>query len=308
MELRDIARPGLMISNTEPEAREVEGRTLEVLEQAMELDFFEAYHTVEVPYAAERVRIARHARAHNLRITYCVTRILNDNKLDLSALDERLRKTSVEKLVPHFDDAVEMGCDAVQVISGAAEPEAERRSEQLRQFEKSWLELCSAGQEKGVKVIVEPLDVGAHKKKAVGYSREAMEMARNLSAKVDNAFLCLDSSHMILNGEDVVSSVCEAMEYIDEFHLCNPVLKRENPLYGDRHIKLGAPGELDIEAAGHLMAEFWRAGFLSRLRRPKLFLEVRNENEAVGDLIRYSRQTLVDAWAIARCELGECGK
>jgi len=38
MELTDVVRPGLMISNTEPESRKVQGRTLEVIEQAMELD------------------------------------------------------------------------------------------------------------------------------------------------------------------------------------------------------------------------------------------------------------------------------
>jgi hypothetical protein len=116
MNLKDVARPGLMISNIEPESRKVQGRTLEVLEEAMELDFFEAYQTVEVPYAAERLQIAKHAKAKNLGMTYCLARVLNENKLDLSSLDEQLRKESVERLVPHFDDAVQQGCDVVQVI------------------------------------------------------------------------------------------------------------------------------------------------------------------------------------------------
>jgi len=226
MELTDVVRPGLMISNTQPESRKVEGRTLEVLEQAMKLDFFEAYQTVEVPYAAERLHTARHARAKNLRMTYCLIRIPNDNKLDLSTLDEHLRKTHVEKLIPYFDDVVQHGCDAVEVISVPAETDPDQRSEQLCRFEKSWLKLCEAARKKDLKVIVEPLDTQLHKKKAVGYSEEALEIARNLSARVDNAFLCLDTSHMILNGEDVVSLVSAAMEYIDEFHFCNPAVNR----------------------------------------------------------------------------------
>jgi hypothetical protein len=74
MELTDVVRPGLMISNTEPESRKVQGRTLEVLEQAMELDFYGAYQTVEVPYSDERQRIAQAAKARNLSMTYCLTR------------------------------------------------------------------------------------------------------------------------------------------------------------------------------------------------------------------------------------------
>ena len=305
MNLKDVARPGLMISNVEPESRKEQGRTLEVLEEAMELDFFEAYQTVEVQYATERLQIARHAKANNLGMTYCLARVLNEDKLDLSSLDEQLRKTSVEKLVPHFDDAVQQGCDVVQVISGPAEAEPEQRLQQLRQFEKSWLELCEAARNKGLKVIVEPLDTYAHKKKAVGSTTEAVEMARNLAGKVDNAFLCLDSSHMILNGEDVVSSVRTAMDYIDEFHICNPVLRSDSPLFGDKHIKLGAPGVLDVQAVGSLIAECRRMGLFSVSRQPKLFLEVRNANDRVSDLIRYCMQTLLEAWDIARGELEE---
>jgi sugar phosphate isomerase/epimerase len=314
MNLKDVARPGLMISNVEPElmisnvepeSRKEQGRTLEVLEEAMELDFFEAYQTVEVPYAAERLQIARHARAKNLAMTYCLARVLNDNKLDLSSLDEGLRKTSVERLAGHFDDAVQQGCSVVQVISGPAEADPNQRVQQLRRFEQSWLELCEAARKYDLKVIVEPLDTQADKKKAVGSTAEAVEMARNLADKVDNAFLCLDTSHMILNGEDVISSVRTAMDYIDEFHICNPVLRSDSPLFGDRHIKLGAPGVLDIQAVGSLIAECRRMDFFSASRRPKLFLEVRNANDRVADLIRYCMQTLLEAWDIARAELKE---
>jgi hypothetical protein len=56
------------------------------------------------------------------------------------------------------------------------------------------------------------------------------------------------------------------------------------------------------------MAECHRVGFFSTSRRPKLFLEVRNKDDSVPDLIRYCRQALLDAWAIARCELEECTK
>lgn len=294
-----------MISNVEPESRKEHGRTVEVLEEAMGLDFFEAYQTVEVPYPDERLRIAAHARANSLRMTYCLARVLNENKLDLSSLDEQLRRTSVEKLIPHLDDAAQQGSNVVQVISGPAEAASDKRSKQLRQFEKSWLELCQAASKYNLRVIVEPLDTYADKKKAVGLTPEAVEMAGNLAGKIDNAFLCLDTSHMILNGEDVVSSVKTALGYIDEFHLCNPVLETESPLFGDKHVKLGPPGALDIQAAGTIFAGCRRMGFFSASRRPKLFLEVRNTGESVPDLIRYCRQTLLDAWDIARDQLRE---
>jgi hypothetical protein len=90
------------------------------------------------------------------------------------------------------------------------------------------------------------------------------------------------------------------MDCIDEFHICNPVLNRDSELFGDRHIKFGAPGVLDIQAVGSLIAECRRMGFFSVSRRPKLFLEVRNADDDVSDLIRYCMQTLLEAWEIAR--------
>jgi sugar phosphate isomerase/epimerase len=303
MELTDVARPGLMISNTEPESRKMSGRTFEVLQQAMKLDFFRAYQTVEVPYPEERHRIARAVKANDLVMTYCLARVLNENKLDLSSPDEELRTASVEALLMHFDDAAEQAADSIQIVSGPAPADPEQRSQHLSQFEKSWLELCQAAQNKGIKVILEPLDVSVHKKGTLGFTSEAVEMAESLSLEVCNALLCLDTSHMILNGEDVVASLGEAVGYVDEFHFCNPVLDRDHPLFGDTHIKLGLPGELDVERVGQLMARLFQEGFLSESRRPKLFLEVRNRDETARDLMLYCRQSLLDAWAIARSRL-----
>jgi hypothetical protein len=45
--------------------------------------------------------------------------------------------------------------------------------------------------------------------------------------------------------------------------------------------------------------------FFSASRRSKLFLEVRNANDGVSDLIRYCMQTLLEAWDIASRELEE---
>jgi sugar phosphate isomerase/epimerase len=236
-------------------------------------------------------------------MTYCLARVLNDNNWNLSSLDEQLRTTSVQSLIPHLDDAIEQAADAIQIISGPADEDPEKRSEQLRQLQKSWLELSEQADKRNLKVMAEPLDTHAHKKKALGSTGEAMEIVKNLSANIDNALLCLDTSHMMLNGEDIISSVTDAMDYIDEFHFCNPVLNSKHQLFGDTHIKLGPPGELDIQAVGKLMADCCRIGFFSTQRRPKLFLEVFNRNDKASNLMLYCKKALLDAWAIACSEL-----
>jgi sugar phosphate isomerase/epimerase len=299
MKLTDVIRPGLMISNADPESRKVEGQTLAVLEQAVELDFFEAYQTVEVPYAAERQGIAECLKANNLSLTYCLARVLNENKFYLSSLDDESRSKSVEGVIPHLDDAAEQGADAVAIISGPAEPDEQPRATQLKQFEKSMLQLCEAANKRQLKVVVEPLDTRAHKKKAVGLSGEAAQMCRRVKQQTGNMYLCLDTSHMILNGEDVIAEVDAAMDCIDEFHICNPVLKKDDPKFGDTHIKFGEPGQIDLEEIGRIFARCVEIGFFTTSRRPKMFLEVKNQNEEVIDVIKYCKQTMLDAWEIA---------
>jgi sugar phosphate isomerase/epimerase len=300
MKLTDVIRPGLMISNVDPESRKVEGQTLKVLGQAIELGFFEAYQTVEVPYSAERRRIAKRLKANNLSLTYCLARVLNENKFFLSTLDENARAKSVEGVIPHLDDAAEQGADAVAIISGPAEPDDAQRTAQLKQFEKSMLELCPAADKRQLKVVVEPLDTKAHKKKAVGLSTEATDMCRRVRKQTQNMYLCLDTSHMILNGEDVIAEVAAAMDCMDEFHICNPVLKKGDPKFGDTHIKFGEPGQIDLEQIGKIFAKCIEIEYFTTSRRPKMFLEVKNENDEVINVIKYCKQTMLDAWEIAR--------
>jgi len=299
MKLTDVIRPGLMISNADPESRKVEGQTLKVLDQAIELGFFEAYQTVEVPYSAERQGIAERLRANRLSLTYCLARVLNENKFFLSALDEDSRSRSVEGIIPHLDDATEQGADAVAIISGPAEPDEAQRTAQLKQFEKSMLELCEAANKRQLKVVVEPLDTKAHKKKAVGLSCEAAEMCRRVRKGTQNMYLCLDTSHMILNGEDVIAEVAAAMDCMDEFHICNPVLKKDDPKFGDTHIKFGEPGQIDLEQIGKIFAKCVEIEYFTTARRPKMFLEVKNQSDEVINLIKYCRQTMLNAWEIA---------
>ena len=58
-DLHDVARPGIMVSQTWPRSRETEGATLGAIEAVLREDHFAAPQTVEVPYSSERKKIAR---------------------------------------------------------------------------------------------------------------------------------------------------------------------------------------------------------------------------------------------------------
>ena len=299
MQLNEVAKPGLMISNVDPESRKVPGQTLSVLREAQKLGFFEAYQTVEVPWPEERSAIAEQVRAQGLDMTYCLTRVLNENGWDLSSVDEDWRSKSVQAALTYLDSACEQAANTVHLISGPADADEDTRQQQLTQLQRSLQQICKAAAAKQLKVVIEPLDVGAHKKKALGTTGETVKMIRAIRRHEENIYLCLDTSHLLLNGEQIKGSLNLAKEYVDELHFCNPVLNEKSELFGDRHVRFGPPGEIDLPQIVEVLVYGYEIGLFDQNNRTKMFCEVIDQSQDVPALIKYCRDILVEAWHCA---------
>jgi len=295
--LSDVMTPGLMISQARPDSREHEGETVEVLEAALAGRFFRAFQTVEIPCAEERQRIAAMIRRERVPLTCSLARVLNENGYDLSSSDQALRRRSIDGLTPYLDDAREQGADTIQLTSGPAPAGPTGRAEALDRLRDSLVEICrTASAPPQLKVIIEPLDVERHKKRALGSTREAVALVSDVRKDCANLVLCLDTAHMILNREDVFESLREAADYIDEWHFCNCVIDEDHPLFGDRHVPVGPPGALDLPDIADIMARGHRMGFFAAPRRPKVFCEVFNTGRAFKEMIEYYREVLQGGW------------
>ena len=296
-ELKDVTRPGLMISQTWPTTRETEGKTLEVIEKSLDLGFFEAFQTVEIPYASERRAVAK--LLPDMPLTYCLARVLNEKKLNLADGDEANRKRSCDHLIRCLDDAREAGAGGVALISGPAPATEKERREGLARIQESLAAIAEAARTSPeVKVIIEPLDVRAHKKNTLGYAHEAFAICRNLKKQGIAVGLCLDTAHQYLNGEDPIKTLEEGMEFAWEFHFCNCVTEPSHELFGDRHMPFGPPGILDAPAIGGLMAGAVEAGYFTPQKRPTIFCEVlkRPEDEP-EQVIDHVKSYLLEGWA-----------
>ena len=141
--MRNLMKPGVMLSNIWPSARETEGETLSGLEKALELDFFEAIQVVDIPHPAERKAFAERLRASNLPGNMAMTRVMNLNGLNLSSLDPDLRTRSVEKIRAGFDEVCGAGMSQCTVISGPRPEGEEDRLEAIKLFQDSLHQLCS---------------------------------------------------------------------------------------------------------------------------------------------------------------------
>lgn len=259
-------RFGIMLSQVAPNSRNVEGETLRVLEQILEQQFFNDVQTVEIPFPEERKAFARTLRNTGVKHTYCLARVLNENHLNLSAMDPELYRRSVDQVVACLHHAVEAGAEAVSLISGPRPENPANRREALKRLEQALgeISLAAANEYPHLKIAIEPLDVEAHKKQTLGSTVEAITICESLERDGTNIRLILDSAHLLLNGEDPAEAVQAASRFGNEFHFCNCVLDREHPLFGDYHLPFGSPGILDENDLHRLVLDLTEIGFFSR--------------------------------------------
>jgi sugar phosphate isomerase/epimerase len=294
-----VAQPGVVISNAWPQSRAKEGATLQAIEEVLAgYPFFEAYQTVDIPYPAERRAIRRLLGDKGRPHTYTLTRVLGEQKLSLSSLDPANRQRAIDTVIAQFADAEEAGANTVAVISGGRPTEPARRDEALRALEDSLGQLAAAiTRHPGLELLIEPLDYEAHKRNTLGSTAEAVAICRRLAARQLRLALCLDTAHLLLNGEDPVAAVASARDFITEFHFCNPVLDRSSALYGDQHPPFGAPGLVGIEEIAAWLGALLRDGYLNAGARPRIYCEVMQMGGMTSlEVVAHCQEALLTAW------------
>ena len=310
MEMRDLMKPGVMLSNIWPQARTVEGETLRALEEAVALDFFEAIQIVDIPYADERRRFAEVLRAHDLAGNMAMTRILNLNQLNLSSPDAALRRRSVERIVAELDHVREAGISRCTIVSGPRPDDEGQRKECLTLFQDSADQICRAAAEDPVlELQIEPLDCFAHKKMVLGTAVEGAQIARDLARRHSNFSLCLDTAHMILNQENLLEGIEAGLDQLTEFHFCNPCVDQTNPSFGDNHLLFGPPGVLQESDVVELMVAGHRRGLFTSERRPTAAFEILSSEKMEGvQLLHHCRDLFQRCWQAAASALESLGK
>jgi sugar phosphate isomerase/epimerase len=298
--LSEVARPGILISNTWPTSRERPGDTLAAVETVLGHGFFEAFQTVEVPYPQERRAIGSLLRREGYPLTYCLTRVLNEGGWNLSDLDEENRRGSVERAIRGLDEAREAGASQVSLISGPRPADPARRADAVSRLGKSLLSICRAAQaEPALGLIVEPLDSNVHKKCSLGLTAEAVALCEDAAREGLRLSVCVDTAHALLNGEDLLASLALARPYLAEYHYCNCVLDPAHPFYGDWHLPFGPPGVVDVAAIARLMQESMAIGFFGPETRPPIFCEVlKRAQDEPEQVMQHCHDSLERAWAL----------
>jgi sugar phosphate isomerase/epimerase len=292
-----VAQPGVMISNAWPDSRQTRGATQRAIEQVLATHpFFEAFQTVDIPFADERREVRRLVHDAGRPHTYTLTRVLAESRLNLSSLDTDVRRRSCEMVIQKLDEALEAGANTVGLISGPRPAVA--RSEALRTLEDSMATICRAAQSRdGLEILLEPLDFEAHKRCTLGTVVEAVAICDRLEKSGLRLKLCLDVAHMVLNREDILAAVALARPHLLEFHFCNAVTDPTHPLFGDHHLPFGPPGVVGFDDIAQLMRGLAADHFFSAQNRPHVFCEVwkPKDGESLA-VVAHCEEALREGW------------
>lgn len=223
------------------------------IEQAAADGFYRSVEISRIPESEDRQAIRAVCADHDIRVSTWLTQVIDDEKLDLTTLDDTLRARSVDVLKRAMPEARECGAVTVAFIGGP-DPGPEQRQRGYDCFVESMGALCTEAANLGLRVMFEPLDRFAHKKRLVGPTDEALVAFARIRADHPTFGLAFDTAHAALNEEDVAASLALARDVTVNLHLSNAVLDSNDPLYGDHHMMPGAPGFLTLERAAELIA------------------------------------------------------
>lgn len=229
------------------------------IERAGRSGFYRSIEIGPIADAADRSAIKRVCAEHGLQVAVWLTQVLDEEKLDLAAIDETLRRRSVEGIKRALPAAIACGATTVALVGGP-DPGPELREQGYDSFVESLTEISVEAGNLGATVMFEPLDRFAHKKRLIGPTDEIVQAFASVRARCPSFGQAFDTAHAALNEEDIAASLALAREHVVNLHLSNAVLDRSAPLYGDHHMVPGAPGFLTIDRAAAIIAEVVKLG------------------------------------------------
>lgn len=191
-----------------------------------------------------------------------------------------------------------MSAQSMSFISGPALADINKRPEVLNYLQESlsilWDKLPDHS---NIELVIEPLDVFVHKKNTLGYTNEAADICKALKSVGPSVQLCIDTAHAVLNMEDPVDAAILAHEFVSEFHFCNCISDPGDPIYGDNHIPVGKPGDLDERGIALIFRDLRQRGFLNGKYKPLFLIEAATrEGECSENVFRSQTEMLARSW------------
>ena len=285
-----------------PESRQSEEIALKTIRKLAGDDFFTA---LEIGPVGEGIRNEVKKileTSHVKRLNIGGAGPLTRKGLDLASLDEEKRKTSVEFSKTLIDEAYFFEAQSLMLATGP-DPGEPHRDKGKKQFVQSLKELCAYAEKKAkdklLTITFEYFDRELDKKRLIGPTREAVEIAEVVVQSHSNCGLTVDQSHLPQLGENPRTALETAKKHIRHVHLANCVVTdKTHPFFGDQHPPFGiAGGEVDVPEVAEFLLVLEKVGYLSSGELPIVSCEVTAGKGGDAELaIANAKRTIRQAW------------
>ena len=277
------------------------GPISETLTQLALDDFFGAAEITFIKDPAERERVRGIAKQSGLKLGFGAQPALLLPKLSLNDLDDDGRKQAVSAIKACFDEAQEMGCKRVAVLTGPDPGDADR-ARALDLLADSVGALCAYGGDKGIGLTIETFDRDVDKKSLLGPSGLSAEFSARVREDHPEFGLMYDLSHMPLLNETARDALETLKDHLVHIHVGNCVKVPGREGYGDLHPRFGFPGsENDVPELTEFLSVLFEIGYLeagNEMDKPWVGIEVKPMGDETSELVlAQTRRSWRSAWA-----------
>ena len=192
-----------------------------------------------------------------------------------ATLDAKKRAYSLDFYKRELDRAIAVRAGKAITNSGPDVPED--RVAAMEALVSFYVEICRYVPDDMI-IMVEPTDRETSKRKFIGPSREAADLARRVhAAGCSNFASMVDMGHLPLMGETIEQGMTDTAGCIGHIHLGNCILKdKTHPMFGDKHVAWGIlGGEYDLDDVAELLALGLDMGYFSKGSRGSVSIEMR---------------------------------
>ncbi len=283
-----------------PETISGEGPIAETVEKLALDDFFGGIEITHIKDPQVRAKVRSIATQSGLELGFAGQPVLLLGKLNLNALDPDARQAAVTRIKDCFDEAEELGCQRVAVLTGPDPGDADRERA-LDALAASVKELCAYAKDKGMGLTLETFDQKVDKKCLLGPSPLSAEFAARIRQDYDNFGLLYDLSHMPLLDE-TTDALKVLAPYLVHIHVGNCVKVPGREAYGDLHPRFGFPGsENDVPELKAFLETLFEVGYLQTTppeAKPWVGIEVKPwENEESDLVLAQTKRVWRQAWS-----------
>lgn len=253
MKVKQTLYPSLLIGEMFFPITNDERNLSEVIKRAGEIGFYEVVEMGMIFDKKAAMDIRTTCEDKGLRLLQWATLTINKEGLNLSSTDKDIRSKSLARVKELIYLSAESGAKTIGITSGPDAGAVYRESAKNCLADSVQVICDEVKKYKNMNVVMEHLDRYVHKKQLLGPVDETVAWIMSIRKECPNLYLVWDAAHAALGGENLITTINQAAPFMSGIHLSNAILNPSDPLYGDNHMKSGAPGFLTVEVAAELL-------------------------------------------------------